>query len=200
MNGGVVLVDTGFDETGSDVRAAVGAQPIVAVLLTHSHVDHRSGMAAVGAAPVYVGAADARLMRGGREYRATIQALAAHLLPRPALPKTLVEVADGSTLTIGGETFVALALPGHTPGSTVWLWRSAAFTGDAVGGDDEGIGGPPAIVSEDFRLARNSLSRLWGIDASTLYDGHGGRIAHARQKIERYLARHPEAGPPEAGP
>jgi len=182
VEGGVVLVDTGFDESGEDLRRAIAGRKVLAVFVTHAHLDHWSGVATVGDVPVYAGAEDADIMRGVREPVAIVQQLLHRLWPRPQLPTDLRPVRDGTVVDVAGARFEARHLPGHTAGSTVWLWRDGAFTGDA-------FGAPPGL-SDDDHETRLSLSRLWGIGATVLLDGHGGRTDDARGHIERILADH----------
>jgi hydroxyacylglutathione hydrolase len=182
VDGGVVVVDTGFDESGEDLRRAIGGRTVLGVLVTHAHLDHWSGVATLGDVPVYAGAEDADVMRGVREHGAIVQQVLGRLWPRPRLPTDLRPVADGTVVTIAGETFEARHLPGHTAGTIVWLWRDVAFTGDA-------FGAPPGL-SDDEHGVRVSLSHLWGIGATVLLDGHGGRTDDAKAHIEQVLADH----------
>lgn len=195
--GGVVLVDTGFDESGADLAHAIAGRKVRAVLLTHSHVDHWSGVATLGDVPVYIGTADADLLEGRRRYRSFAQTLVSVFWPTPALPTRLIPVVDQQVVKLDGfdrngdgDVFVARHLPGHTAGSTVWLWRDIAFTGDALFGDDDGgVSMAPALLSDDDDDARAAVSALWGIDATVLLDGHGGRTDDAAAHIGRTLNR-----------
>lgn len=64
--------------------------------------------------------------------------LAEHTGARTAAPAgcgigtAAVQLQDGDTLRFGGETLRALHTPGHTAGSTSYLWRSNVFTGDTL--------------------------------------------------------------------
>ena len=191
-DGGVVLVDTGFDSSGADVVAAAAGRPIRAVLITHSHVDHWSGVHVVGDAPVFAGPRDVEAMRGLRHHRGCLNYAADFNFPRPQLPADLRAVDDGVALELGGETFTPVVLPGHTAGSVVWLWRDVAFTGDAVMIDGDGLGLAPAVVSDDVRQARRSVSKLWGVDVEVILDGHTGRGDHAQARLQRFLREHDE--------
>lgn len=186
---GVVLVDTGFDESGVDLKNALRGRRVRAVLITHAHIDHWAGTATLGDdVVVYAGADDVLAMQGKREHRALLQQLITHLLPQPKLPAHLHGVEDGAVVDVDGEVFVARHLPGHTAGSVVWLWRDVAFTGDAFSGDGDSVGFAPPILSDDDAEARRSIARLWGIDASVLLDGHGGRTDDAAAHLQRFLA------------
>ncbi len=44
-----------------------------------------------------------------------------------------VQIQDGDVFAFGkGETIKVIATPGHTPGSTSYVWRDRVFTGDAL--------------------------------------------------------------------
>ena len=43
-----------------------------------------------------------------------------------------VQLRDGDTLSFGGEQIRAIHTPGHTQGSTCYLWRNHVFTGDTL--------------------------------------------------------------------
>lgn len=65
---------------------------------------------------------------------------------------------DGDRITFGDEVVHAIATPGHTPGSTCYLWRDRLLTGDTLL-----IGG---CGRTDFQLG----------DAGALYDSITGRL------------------------
>jgi glyoxylase-like metal-dependent hydrolase (beta-lactamase superfamily II) len=186
--GGVVLVDSGFDDRGVDIAAAVAGRPILGVLITHAHVDHWSGLATVDA-PVWAGAADVEAMQGRRRFRPLLQHIGEAFTPRP--PRgALRAVADGDVVELAGERFVARHLPGHTAGSIVWRWRDVAFSGDAIVHRDVGVGVAGAIISDNEKAARASVSRLWGDDIAVLLDGHHGRIDDATAKLAAFVDAH----------
>lgn len=190
--GGVVLVDSGFDDRGVDIAAAVAGRPVLGVLITHAHVDHWSGLATVDA-PVWAGVADVEVMQGRRRFRPLLQQVGAVLTPRPP-QGPLRSVVDGDVVELGGQRFVARHLPGHTGGAIVWRWRDVAFAGDAILAreDDVGIGVGSRLISDDEKRARASVSRLWGDDIAVLLDGHHGRVDDATAKLARFVDAHEE--------
>ena len=202
--GGGVLVDTGFDEGGADLARAVAGRKVRAVLVTHAHVDHWSGVATLGDVPVYIGTDDVDLLEGRRCSRSFAQTLVSAFWPKPALPPRLIPVADhlqvialddddddhddddedGVADDGDGDFFFARHLPGHTAGSTVWLWHDIAFTGDALFGDEDGgVSIAPALLSDD----NDDAARAGGTTATVLLDAHGGRTDDAA--IAGYLNR-----------
>jgi len=43
-----------------------------------------------------------------------------------------LQLSDGDVLTFASEKILVISTPGHTPGSTSFLWRDRLFTGDAL--------------------------------------------------------------------
>jgi glyoxylase-like metal-dependent hydrolase (beta-lactamase superfamily II) len=190
---GVVLVDSGFDTAAEDVRAAVGDRPILAVLLTHVHRDHADGAAGLDV-PVYIGEADAAVWRGDRHLRAIFSHASQHVTGPSPLPADLRGVHDGQRLVFGGETFRALACPGHTPGSTCWRFRDVAFTGDAMTNmTGRSLEPAPFTVTDDEDLAYESMRRLLLEDISVILDAHYGRTNDPRRVLSEAIARHRES-------
>lgn len=103
--------------------------------------------------------------------------LAEHTGARTAAPAgcgittAAMQINDGDVLSFGQEQIRALHTPGHTAGSTCYLWRNHVFTGDtllinACGRTDFQSGSPEALY--------DSLTRvLFALpDATTVWPGH----------------------------
>jgi len=175
VEGGVVLVDTGFDESGEILRQALGDQRVRAILLTHSHLDHISGSHLYGDIPVYIHRDDyGAMFVAGQNGVPGIQ-LIELLLGRPPVPTGLREIYDGDELWIGGEPFTAAHLPGHTPGSTSFLFRDLLFSGDAltvVPTEGSALGFEPC---PDYPEAScGHFNRLKQLELEAILDGHWG--------------------------
>lgn len=183
VEGGVVLVDAGFEDDAEAILRVLAGREVLAVLLTHAHVDHRAG-AHVFDAPVYVGEGDLVWFDDAWQPRAIGPALGRRIWGEPPTPKDLRAVRDGDTLEIGGVRFTAHSVPGHTPGSTAWQLKDVLFTGDALQsphGDD--LYPAPWTVTEDSRKAWRSLRRLLDVGFTTLLDGHYGRADDGKALI-----------------
>jgi len=184
---GGVLLDTG---TGLGIgrlaanlaSAGVGIDHLDAAVLTHAHLDHAGGVAAVSertGAPVYTTAYEAGLMSGGDETRLGLTAAKlsgtypADLSFIPFSGACLV--TDRQILEFDELQLEALVTPGHTPGSTVWHARwpdySALFTGDTVfrGGSTSVLNVP----GSDAHSLRGSVPRLVLRQFDGLFPGHG---------------------------
>jgi sulfur dioxygenase len=90
------------------------------------------------------------------------------------------QLTDGRVLGFaGGEQINVLATPGHTPGSSSFLWRDRLFTGDTLlingCGRTDFQGGDPGALYDSI------TERLFALPADTLvypgHDYHGRRVS-----------------------
>jgi hydroxyacylglutathione hydrolase len=190
-----LLVDSGAP--GDEHRilraaAAHGVQPgdIGLILLTHGHVDHFGGAAALRAltgAPVAVHHADAGILRSGRNPDLAALGWEGRLF-RPFLPWSApplepdIVFDDDFTLHAYGLDATILATPGHSPGSiTLLLPDRTMIVGDLLRGGYLGgrlLPQRPLLpfYAEDERQIVASLRRVLALDPSLLYVGHGGPL------------------------
>ena len=141
------------------------ASDIQWVFLTHSHRDHIAAWPEVRHARVFVGASEEPLLVGDATHRGRLARWAERMKPS-RLPRRgelrITTFAQDTTIIIGADTLRAFVLPGHTPGSAVYLFRGVLFLGDAV--THSRLGGfAPAKprYSDDPRAAAANLARLW---------------------------------------
>jgi glyoxylase-like metal-dependent hydrolase (beta-lactamase superfamily II) len=188
-DGGVVLIDTGFDDEARAIRHAVGDRRIHGILLTHAHLDHAAGTSSLDA-PVWVGRADAPALRGEATFPALYPRLGEALGGIPVAKGPIHEVDGGEVVGFGHRRFTAVAVPGHTRGSIAWLLDDVLFGGDAIQAPmGDGLYPAPVGFTEDLVQAYASLRRLRDVPFRTLADAHYGVLdnAHAflRDAVER---------------
>lgn len=220
----VTLVDTGYPNDAGALLAslaAVGRRPsdVVAVLLTHAHLDHMGGARALVdryGTPVLTGAEEARHARreyleqitpgellrecgrwaGLRWVAATVRAVVPHA--RMALTD-VVAVPPGVPLDVPGG-LVPVPTPGHTRGHTAYLMPSAGvlFSGDTLvsGHPLSRVGaGPqklPPVFNSDERGVTAAVESLRGLPVDTLLPGHGAPLhAPIASVVEQALNRTP---------
>lgn len=122
---GAVLLDGGMPQMADHVLANMKARGVAPrdlrlILLSHAHADHAGPVAELKrrtGAHVAANAESAVLLaRGGSDDL--------HFGNDITFPPVTADriVMDGEVVSIGGITFTAHFMPGHTPGSTAWTW------------------------------------------------------------------------------
>lgn len=160
------LVDpAGFPET---LLRAVNEGPYALryVLITHKHADHCDATADVARA-----FPEAQLVMHRADAHA-IGSLAARALP----------VADGDELPFGDQASIRmLHTPGHTDGSSSFLFRSTVFTGDTLFAGS--VGGAFGEVSTYDDILASVRFKLFALDdATVVMPGHGPPTTIGQEK------------------
>lgn len=177
-DGGSVLIDAGLgtdplalqrniEDTGHRVR------DILALVLTHCHIDHIGGAPAivdVSQCQVVAHAADAGPIEEGDDLRTAARAYGVNS-PQVDVTRRLVD--DATVMDLGTAHIVAIHTPGHTPGSiTVQMraeGRTLLFAQDVHGPFYRDFG-------SDIEAWRRSMDRLIAIGPDILLEGHYGVI------------------------
>ncbi len=151
---GAVLVDAGMDPDGGAVipeleRMKLAPKDVKAVLLTHAHGDHWGGTRVFPDAKLYLGEADVPVLRGEVALHAPMGRMFKKFSPAMTPPSNVEPVKDGQVLELDGAKFQAIATPGHTPGSTMYLYGDTLFTGDSLLGKGDKLMVLPSLISED---------------------------------------------------
>ncbi|MFC4032366.1 MBL fold metallo-hydrolase [Streptomyces polygonati] len=221
---GLVLVDAGLPGhlrqlLASLARSGNSLGDVRAVLLTHAHPDH-TGLARAlqqAGADIWVHERDAAILtdgpRSAMRHAEPERSILPYLLRRPAAIATPLHLARKGAFTAravsDARTFgadralaevpgapQAVLLPGHTPGSTAYLFadRGLLFTGDALVTAD-GLTGHegPALVcrgfTHDSAAALTALDRLDELAATVLLPGHGRPFTGTPQAAARQARR-----------
>src|SRR5262245_46168777 len=177
-----LVVDPGFDD-GAIVEF-LGRQGLrlAAILNTHGHVDHIAGNAAMKQAfpnaPLIIGRNEAPLLEDADLNMSAPFGMAVISPPADQL------VDDGERLDVAGFSFEVREIPGHSPGSVVFVCDQFdppfVFGGDVlfaggVGRTDFG-GNAPQLLS-GIRAKLFSLP-----DATLIRPGHGPGTTVAAEK------------------
>lgn len=164
-----VLVDPGAE--GERLVAAVrdSGASLEAIWLTHAHVDHVGGIAAVKRVwdvPVHLNPLDAPLYEGA----ARVAELYG-IRPFESPPPYDRALADNARLHLGALAFDVLHTPGHAPGHSVFVGNGVMFSGDLLFAGS--IGRTDLPYCDPAQMTR-SLARVSHLPERTLvYPGHG---------------------------
>lgn len=95
-----------------------------------------------------------------------------------------LQLKDGDELAFANETIKVIATPGHTPGSTSFLWRDRLFTGDAL--LINGCGRTDFQGGDSASQYHSIVNKLFTLPDDTLvYPGHdynGRRVSNIAQE------------------
>jgi glyoxylase-like metal-dependent hydrolase (beta-lactamase superfamily II) len=192
VEGQAAMIDAGCGGSVDQLLAnawACGARPddLHDLFLTHCHFDHTGGAFELQrrlALRVVMHALDAPFVETG-DPEVTAAAWYGAAL-QPFRPDHVIAGAS-ELFRIGGRGLEALHMPGHSPGSVVYLLESAGRK--ILFGQD--VHGPlhPALRS-DRQAYHHSLQQLIALEADVLCEGHFGVIEGAdrvRRFIQQYL-------------
>lgn len=172
----VVVIDAPHDAAA--IAEAVGSRRVVAIVLTHGHNDHINAAIELRertGAPIWFPSADAMLWD------------AEHPDQQPDH-----DLLDGTRFTVAGTELVALATPGHSPGSTCLYVPelSVLFSGDTL--FNGGPGATGRSYSSFDTIVDSIRTRLLTLPADTVvHTGHGDdtRIGEEQPHLQEWIDR-----------
>ena len=164
----------------------VSACDISDLFLTHCHFDHTGGAAELKrrlALRVVMHALDAPYVEAGDPVVTAAAWYGASL--EPFRPDYTIQ-GPSESFRIGDRRLEALHLPGHSPGSLVYLMESGGRK--ILFGQD--VHGPlhPSLKS-DPQAYRRSLRQLIELEADVLCEGHFG-IIEGRERVKRFIQQY----------
>ncbi len=179
----VILFDAGADPSGhgiDDVLSALraGRGDVSDLFVTHAHPDHLAGAAGLASAKIHLGEADVPTAEG----RAPQDKLLVRLIAKAeGVSPVLVGAPLKGVAAIdvgGGKVVKAFPVPGHTPGSYVFLYDGVLFVGDTMTFKQGRLDRGPSFFDSDSEQLKASVrglkSQLAGADLDAVCAGHGG--------------------------
>jgi glyoxylase-like metal-dependent hydrolase (beta-lactamase superfamily II) len=160
--GHVVLIDTGYDPKGAALlaelaRRKVGPDTVTAIFFTHGHRDHTAGARLCPNATLYALDADVALVEGREGSHGPLTSM----MGKNPTGLRGHGLKDGAVTTVGAKSIRAIATPGHTAGSAVYLVSGVLFLGDSGWMKTDGKLVPaPWALSDDGAKNRASLVAL----------------------------------------
>lgn len=161
----VIILDPGpsNDDHLASIQAAVAGANVIAVLLTHHHIDH------------------AEAAERTAEMLDTVIASGAE----PVRPND-VPVGDSQRFGGDGVFLTAIATPGHASDHLCFVLEEerTLFTGDHILGRGTTV---VAYPDGDMGEYLASLDRVRGLDVDRIYPGHGPVIGEPHRVIDEYI-------------
>jgi glyoxylase-like metal-dependent hydrolase (beta-lactamase superfamily II) len=190
-DGTLTLVDAGMQADGKRILEFITsklnrkASDVKRIVVTHCHVDHVRGLAALKTATggiVAVHEADADFVSGKAQYPSPGGAMGfAFKLMSPIFRTTPVEpdlrLKEGDTI----GRLAVLHTPGHTPGSISLFDKQnrVLFVGDTARFLKGKLEGPPRQFTPRMDQVRASVERLSSLDFEVMLSGHGEPLKSA---------------------
>jgi hydroxyacylglutathione hydrolase len=193
----VALIDAGNDRQATALRAALarrrlGPEAVQAIFLTHGDRDHTAGVLAFPGAQVLTLEPDVALAEG-RAARGIFRWFGA---PKANGIKITRALHDGETVTVGSLDVRVFVVPGHTPGSAVFLARSVLFMGDSAEVKKDGTLAPgkrlftdvPAQNRASLRALAARLAPL-ATDIAAIAPAHTGLLTKGLTPLTEFASQ-----------
>ncbi|HEV2594828.1 MAG TPA: MBL fold metallo-hydrolase [Sphingomicrobium sp.] len=176
----VAVIDPGPDvpEHLEALEIAIGQRPLVAIMCTHTHLDHspasrwlkkRTGAPIIGCAPLVL---------------ETLGPRADASFDTDYAPDRVL--GDGEAIEVSGAAVTAVATPGHTSNHLCFSYQDSLFSGDHVMGWSTTVVFPP---DGDMAAYMASLRKLRQRDERVYYPAHGPPVTNPDRYL-RHLAAH----------
>ena len=177
-SGATAIVDPGADGDRLVAEIERLKHDVVAIWVTHAHVDHLGAIATVKRrwnVPVYLHPLDQPLYRvGGRQAQL-------YGIPYEEPPAPDREFREGQDVELGALKVSVMHTPGHSPGHVVLHADGKALVGDCLFAGSVGRTDLPFSNAEHLEA---SLARIAALPAETvIYPGHGDTSTIGEERI-----------------
>jgi glyoxylase-like metal-dependent hydrolase (beta-lactamase superfamily II) len=164
----VVIFDAGLDPQGHPIDALLGAlgatrDDVTDLFLTHGHPDHVAGVPLFAKARVHLGAPDVPLAAAQIQPDALVPMLFGKMIANPPVTAN-APLTGPASFPVGGadatKVVKAYPVPGHTPGSYVFLYDGVLVAGDIMMVKEGRLDTTPRIVDPHPEQNRASIVSL----------------------------------------
>jgi hydroxyacylglutathione hydrolase len=138
-----------------------------AILITHGHWDHLTGvadLAAASGAPVHMAADERMLLEDAERWAPSYGSV------RPYTPDILLD--GDETLELAGITFQTLRVPGHSPAHVAYYADGCLFSGDVLFAGSVGRTDIPGASWDELVASIRLLAERFPPE-TIVYSGHG---------------------------
>ena len=178
-----IVFDPGYELSGLLSRVQADGLELAAIVNTHGHLDHIAGNAALKAldprVPIWIGRNDANMLTDPEAN------LSLHLGEPVVSPPADREIDDGEVVEVADFRFEAREVPGHSPGSLVFVAFEEsppfAISGDVIFRGSVGRTDFPGGSHQ--RLIAGIRAKVLTLpDDLILYPGHGPATTVSRER------------------